>query len=576
MALMASYEKLPSPESEIPGPPNSSSWARLKCSPPSCERILGEQFGPHSQQTVQLEDEKLTENVIGRENQGQLDLSFILANVGHIDKAASSCLDYFLRGKVSKNDAITHTHTNDSGNILQMARPPTERRRSFHTCTQNAHITHNINPGNLDRNFNPVFRKINLTAFYIHILYSDAVMYDTLRGWDQMLARVDCYKHVEDTASFHFVKELRTHVYIRGMVMQHNRAQAKDSNSMDKILLDAFCVEDAPNSRYFKRTSTFMQKLEGSKLKGWAFERGEIKEIKKTFRKDLIDHISGLRGYIKDADGIQIADLATLQKDYPYQKLQSKCLDWLKEAFDHTTESSFSAKSPYELTAPLSPYMRTTKRTEGREISSDSLISPMQSSQTKARSRCNTPANFFTGSNTKFKIGAGWRERRERRIPLLPKKNHSNERRDAGTSIGFCHYDGTPTKLAPPRFVARPPADEERYPLLPEGTLSNRSDKEAKKDKKLQFDDALSNRIGGASVKGMRGFHTPRARKAWLESEVETLIEAIGEIGTRWSVIRDKYFLGTRSDVNLKDKARNMKFKYLKQVIPSSSMRNSN
>ncbi|KAK6341843.1 TTAGGG repeat binding factor [Orbilia blumenaviensis] len=56
----------------------------------------------------------------------------------------------------------------------------------------------------------------------------------------------------------------------------------------------------------------------------------------------------------------------------------------------------------------------------------------------------------------------------------------------------------------------------------------------------------------------------PPARRTWSDREVATLIKAVRRFGTRWSAIRDEYFKGVRSDVNLKDKARNLKFEYLK------------
>jgi hypothetical protein len=61
----------------------------------------------------------------------------------------------------------------------------------------------------------------------------------------------------------------------------------------------------------------------------------------------------------------------------------------------------------------------------------------------------------------------------------------------------------------------------------------------------------------------------PQIRKAWTDEETETLIELIEELGTSWKLLkdrdrRDKSILSSRDQVALKDKARNIKFDFLK------------
>lgn len=58
-----------------------------------------------------------------------------------------------------------------------------------------------------------------------------------------------------------------------------------------------------------------------------------------------------------------------------------------------------------------------------------------------------------------------------------------------------------------------------------------------------------------------------QSRKAWTDLETETLINLISEHGTSWKLLKDKdvgKFLVDRDQTALKDKARNIKFDYLK------------
>ncbi|KAK6522006.1 TTAGGG repeat binding factor [Arthrobotrys megalospora] len=57
----------------------------------------------------------------------------------------------------------------------------------------------------------------------------------------------------------------------------------------------------------------------------------------------------------------------------------------------------------------------------------------------------------------------------------------------------------------------------------------------------------------------------PRTRRSWSDDEVDLLVAGIATIGPRWATIRDSFFGGERTDVNLKDKARNLKFEFLKK-----------
>ena len=60
----------------------------------------------------------------------------------------------------------------------------------------------------------------------------------------------------------------------------------------------------------------------------------------------------------------------------------------------------------------------------------------------------------------------------------------------------------------------------------------------------------------------------PQARKPWTEDETERLLELIEKFGTSWKQLkeedRDLRILDNRDQVALKDKARNMKFDFLK------------
>lgn len=60
-----------------------------------------------------------------------------------------------------------------------------------------------------------------------------------------------------------------------------------------------------------------------------------------------------------------------------------------------------------------------------------------------------------------------------------------------------------------------------------------------------------------------------QTRKAWTQEETETLISLIGDHGISWKLLKEQdvtngSLLGNRDQVALKDKARNMKFDYLK------------
>lgn len=63
-------------------------------------------------------------------------------------------------------------------------------------------------------------------------------------------------------------------------------------------------------------------------------------------------------------------------------------------------------------------------------------------------------------------------------------------------------------------------------------------------------------------------------RKAWTDEETETLISLIGDHGISWKLLKEQdnangSILENRDQVALKDKARNMKFDYLKSVLSS-------
>lgn len=67
---------------------------------------------------------------------------------------------------------------------------------------------------------------------------------------------------------------------------------------------------------------------------------------------------------------------------------------------------------------------------------------------------------------------------------------------------------------------------------------------------------------------------SPQKRKAWTNEETEALIELIGEYGTSWAFLKQKderNKLESRDQVALKDKARNMKFDFLKSVFHHNS-----
>ena len=63
-------------------------------------------------------------------------------------------------------------------------------------------------------------------------------------------------------------------------------------------------------------------------------------------------------------------------------------------------------------------------------------------------------------------------------------------------------------------------------------------------------------------------FKAPQSRKPWTEEETDQLMDLIGNYGTSWSTLKDHDgidgILKGRDQVALKDKARNMKFDFLK------------
>ena len=62
----------------------------------------------------------------------------------------------------------------------------------------------------------------------------------------------------------------------------------------------------------------------------------------------------------------------------------------------------------------------------------------------------------------------------------------------------------------------------------------------------------------------------PQTRRPWTNEETEALIELIGEYGTSWAFLKqrdEREKLKRRDQVALKDKARNMKFDFLKSVF---------
>ncbi|RVD90074.1 uncharacterized protein DFL_001054 [Arthrobotrys flagrans] len=267
----------------------------------------------------------------GRFAQSRLDPSLLLANIEHLDDAASNVLDYFLRSTEEGDELYPKALTD----VM-----------AFYTyAPEGGHLNHGIDPRNiasilgvdhyengLDKSFDPIFRKANLAAFTLLALHSKPPKYYTLAVWDQVLARVGCYDGVEDASNFEFVKELRTQVYIYGMAMQKEIRPNEHPNWPDKILLGAFCGGDPPNELPFERTSAFKQKLKTVKLMGWDSEGGEIKEIDDLFRKSLMDHITLLRTYTEDVDGTPTADTDGLKEEYPYGKFQEKYLEWLRKA----------------------------------------------------------------------------------------------------------------------------------------------------------------------------------------------------------------------------------------------------
>ncbi|KAK6496453.1 TTAGGG repeat binding factor [Arthrobotrys musiformis] len=271
----------------------------------------------------------------GRPTQTYLDPSLLLVNIEDLDNASTNVLDYFLRSS-QEGDAIKPEALND---IL-----------TFYTRAPEGHLTRAIDPRNiadllgiskygdgLDKSFDPIFRKANLAAFSLLAFDTKLPTYFTLGGWDDDLARTDCYYGVEDTASFEFVKELRTQLYISAMAIQKDIRPDEHPNWPDKILIGAFCGGYQPDDLPFERSSIFKQRVKAMKLKGWD---SEGKELKERFRKPLLDRIALLRSYTEDVDGTPTADLEGLREEYPYETFQDKFLEWLRKAYSQISQSN--------------------------------------------------------------------------------------------------------------------------------------------------------------------------------------------------------------------------------------------
>ena len=73
-----------------------------------------------------------------------------------------------------------------------------------------------------------------------------------------------------------------------------------------------------------------------------------------------------------------------------------------------------------------------------------------------------------------------------------------------------------------------------------------------------------------AKLKNSSQIKTTQKRRAWTNEETEALIELIEEHGISWAFLKQKdelQKLGQRDQIALKDKARNMKFDFMKSVL---------
>ena len=104
------------------------------------------------------------------------------------------------------------------------------------------------------------------------------------------------------------------------------------------------------------------------------------------------------------------------------------------------------------------------------------------------------------------------------------------------------------------RTVGTPPIDPTSSPVEDDDTIFNRVSKKAKL---LTIQKNLAKQ--------------PQARKPWSILETNTLEELIEEYGTSWTLLKQndvEDVLADRDQVALKDKARNMKFNYMKLGSP--------
>lgn len=84
------------------------------------------------------------------------------------------------------------------------------------------------------------------------------------------------------------------------------------------------------------------------------------------------------------------------------------------------------------------------------------------------------------------------------------------------------------------------------------------------------------NNSSNSNNNGSIGLRKPKAKRTWSKEEEEALVEGLKEVGPSWSKILDLYGPGgkitenlkNRTQVQLKDKARNWKLQYLKSGKP--------
>lgn len=84
---------------------------------------------------------------------------------------------------------------------------------------------------------------------------------------------------------------------------------------------------------------------------------------------------------------------------------------------------------------------------------------------------------------------------------------------------------------------------------------------------RVQFENYKMAKELGRITTGARAKKKTQSRKAWTDLETETLINLISENGTSWRLLKEKdveKVLVDRDQTALKDKARNIKFDYLK------------